>query len=195
MSVHVLALFGSPRRGGNTDILMEELLSGISRDGGVDITRIYLSDYGIKPCMACAYCETHGECCIKDDMSKIYPLLDRSQIIIVSSPVYFFGVSAQCKTMIDRCHLFWARKFVLNKPWSEDDEMIRQGFFISAAGTNNPSLFYGGEMTIRHFFDCIDILYQGAVMVRDVQEKGAVRKKLNALKSAYNKGVELMNPY
>ncbi|MCD4784098.1 MAG: flavodoxin family protein [Candidatus Eremiobacteraeota bacterium] len=195
MGIHILALFGSPRRGGNTDILMEELLNGISRDGGIDITRIYLCDYDIKPCKACAYCEIHGECCIQDDMCKIYPLLDRSQIIIVSSPVYFFGLSAQCKTMIDRCHIIWARKFVLNEPWSEDDEMVRQGFFISAAGTNNPSLFYGGEMTIRNFFDCLDILYQGAIMVRGVQEKGEVRKKVNALKNAYNKGVELVNPY
>lgn len=195
MNTQILSLFGSPRRGGNTDILTEELLSGISRDGGVDITRIYLSDYNIKPCTGCAYCETSGKCNIEDDMRIIYPLLDRSHIIIVSSPVYFYGVSAQCKLMIDRCHVFWARKYVLRIPWSEDDEMIRQGFFLSAAGTDNPNLFYGGELTIRYFFDCLDIVYQGAIMVRNVQEKGEVKKNLQALKDAYNKGVELMNPY
>jgi len=195
MNTQILALFGSPRRGGNTDILTEELLSGISRDGGVDITRIYVSDYDIKACSGCAHCETTGICKIEDNMRKIYPLLDRAHIIVVSSPVYFYGVSSQCKALIDRCHVFWARKYVLQQPWSEDDEMIRQGFFITAAGTGNPNLFFGGDLTIRYFFDCLDILYQGAVTVMNVQEKGAVKKNLTALKEAYNKGVELMNPY
>lgn len=195
MSTQVLALYGSPRREGNTDILMEELLSGLSRDGGVEITRIYICENDIKPCNGCGYCETHGTCCIKDDMQRFYPVLDRSEIIVVSSPVYFYGISAQCKTFIDRCHVFWARKYVLHQPWSQDDEMIRQGFFISVAGTNNPNLFYGGELNIRYFFDCLDILYQGAIMVRNSQEKGEVKKNLAALKDAYNKGVELMNPF
>lgn len=195
MSTQVLALYGSPRREGNSDILMEELLSGVSRDGGVEIEKKYISRFNISPCKGCGSCETTGQCVIQDDMQDIYPLLDKSQIIIVSSPVYFYGVSAQCKTLIDRCHVFWARKYVLHKPWSEDDEKIRQGFFISVAGTNNPNLFYGGELTIRYFFDCLDILYQGAITVRSAQEKGDVKKNLSALKDAYNKGVELINPY
>lgn len=195
MNKRVLALFGSPRRGGNTDILMEELLSGVSRDGGTDITRVYISDLNIKPCEGCEYCEEHGVCGIQDDMQKIYPLLEDAYIIVISSPVYFYGISAQCKALIDRTHVFWARKYVQKIPWSGDDEIIRQGFFISAAGTNNPNLFYGGEMTIRYFFECMDVLYQGAVLVKDVQEKGEVKKKLSDLKNAYNKGVELVNPY
>lgn len=195
MKTPVLALFGSPRRGGNTDILMEELLAGVFRDGGCDISRQYLSEMKITPCTGCGYCEKHGECCIDDDMGIIYPLLETSHIIIVSSPVYFYGISAQCKAMIDRTHVFWARKYVQKKPWSFDDELIRQGFFITAAGTDNPNLFYGGELTIRYFFDQLDVLYQGAVMVTNVQEKGEVKKNLADLKMAYNKGVELINPY
>ena len=195
MNTQVLAIYGSPRRGGNTDILMEELLNGVSRDGGVDITRIYISDYDLKPCNGCSFCETTGECNIEDDMKDLYPLIDRSHIIVVASPVYFFGISAQCKTLIDRCHVFWARKYVLNQPWSQDDEMIRQGFFITAAGTENPHLFKGGELTIKYFFDCIDVLYQGAVKVKNVQEKGVVKDNHEILMESYNKGVELMNPY
>lgn len=195
MNTQVLALFGSPRRGGNTDILTEELLSGISRDGGVDINRVYICDNDIKPCTGCSYCEKTGECNIDDEMKNIYPLIERSHVIVVASPVYFYGVSAQCKLLIDRCHVFWARKYILKQPWSVDDELIRQGFFITAAGTGNPSLFKGGELTISYFFDCIDVLYQGAVKVKNVQEKEEVRKNIIALKEAYVRGAELMNPY
>lgn len=195
MNTQVLALYGSPRRGGNTDILMEELLSGISRDGGVDITRVYICDNDIKPCTGCSVCEQNGECNIDDDMKSIYPLIESSHVIVVASPVYFYGVSAQCKILIDRCHVFWARKYILNQPWSVDDELIRQGFFISAAGTGNQFLFKGGELTIKYFFDCIDVLYQGAVKVKNVQEKEKVRENINALKEAYIRGAELMNPY
>lgn len=194
MHAKILALYGSPRRGGNTDILMEEFLAGISRDGGVDITKLYLSELNIQPCNGCGFCETTGICNINDDMQEIYPLLEDSHIIAVSSPVYFFGVSAQCKAMIDRTHVFWARKFVLNQPWSRDDEMIRQGFLISAAGTYNPALFQGLELTVQFFFECMDIVYRGSIMVPGVQEYAEVKEKLQTLKDAYNKGVELMNP-
>jgi hypothetical protein len=195
MKTKVLALFGSPRRGGNTDILLEELLSGVSRDGGVDITRLYLSEMKIQPCSACGSCEKTGCCVIADDMQDIYPLLEDTQVIVLSSPVYFFGVSSQCKAMIDRTHMLWARKYVLKRPWSFDDEIIRQGFFISTAGTDNPDLFMGGQNTVRYFFECMEAVYQGSLTVENVQEPGSVKKKSWALKEAYNKGVELMNPY
>jgi hypothetical protein len=195
MKTPVLALFGSPRRGGNTDMLMEELLSGVGRDGGTEITRLYLSEMDIKPCTGCGYCEANGVCCIQDEMQKIYSLLEEAHIIAVSSPVYFYGISAQCKAMIDRTHVYWARKCRQKRSWSRDDDIIRQGFFLAAAGTDNPNLFYGGELTIRYFFEHLDVVYQGAVMVKNVQEKGEVRKNLADLKMAYNKGVELTNPY
>jgi hypothetical protein len=195
MKTNVLALFGSPRRGGNTDILMEELLKGISRDGGVDITRLYISEMNILPCNGCGKCEKEGSCVIHDDMQDIYPILEDAQVVVVSSPVYFHGVSSQCKTMIDRTHMFWARKYVLKRPWSIDDEVIRQGFFISTAGTNNTDLFLGGITTIKFFFECMEVVYQGSLTVDKVQDFGAIKKKSWALKEAYNKGVELMNPY
>jgi len=195
MNIKVLALLGSPRRGGNTDTLAEELLSGISRDGGVDIKSFHLSEMKITPCNGCARCEETGICDVRDDMQIIYSHLENSQIIVVSSPVYFYGISAQCKAMIDRTHVYWARKYVLGRPWSGDDDMIRQGFFISAAGTNNPELFIGGELTIKYFFDCLDIVYQGSVTVKGVQDFGKIKEDTAALKEAYNKGVELMNPY
>lgn len=194
MNIRVLALFGSPRRGGNTDILMEELISGITRDGGVDVIRQYLSEMNIKPCTGCGYCEQSGGCNIEDDMQMIYPLLEESHIIVVSSPVYFYGLSAQCKVMIDRAHVFWARKYVLKREWSSDDEIIRQGFFISTAGTDNPDLFTGSKLAIHYFFDGLDIVNKGAILATNVQKYAAIKSYPNKLKEAYNQGVELINP-
>jgi multimeric flavodoxin WrbA len=195
MKIKVLALFGSPRRGGNSDTLMEELLSGVSRDGGVSITRLYLSEMNILPCAGCGTCEKTGACRIQDDMQDIYPLLEDTQVVVLSSPVYFFGLSSQCKVMIDRTHMFWARKHVLNRSWSLDDEIIRQGFFISTAGTDKQDLFIAGETIVKNFFECMEAVYQGSLTVEKVQESGSIKKKTWALKEAYNKGVELMNPY
>ncbi|MFN3966881.1 MAG: flavodoxin family protein, partial [Endomicrobiia bacterium] len=111
----LLAIYGSPRENGNSDILLNYALNGV-KDSGVQYEKIFLRDINIKYCRGCRACDTIGLCIISDEMKTIYEKLETSNRIIVSSPIYFYGVSAQLKTIIDRSQCFWARKYLLKKP-------------------------------------------------------------------------------
>jgi multimeric flavodoxin WrbA len=109
----VVSIFGSPRPNGNTDILLNQAIKG-AEASGVDIEKIIVRDLQIAPCNSCGGCFEKGVCAISDDMQKIYSQLVDADGIMVASPIYFMGVSAQLKALIDRCQVFWARKYILN---------------------------------------------------------------------------------
>ncbi|MGE5633315.1 MAG: flavodoxin family protein [Caulobacteraceae bacterium] len=103
----VLALLGSPRRKGNTALLLDEYIRGI-KDSHKDaeITKIFLQEKAIKNCMACEACHNVpvGKCAIKDDMQELYPLFREADMVIYATPVYWWSVSAQLKAFMDRCY-------------------------------------------------------------------------------------------
>lgn len=111
----VLGIFGSPRRGGNTDILLEEALKGVEKERG-EVERLHLTDFTITPCKECHGCDETGQCVIRDDMQKIYPKLLEADVIILASPIFFYGITAWAKALVDRCQAFWARKYLLKEP-------------------------------------------------------------------------------
>ena len=108
----VLGLQGSPRRGGNTDTFLTAFMERAGRAGAATET-IQTAKAGIIPCKGCGYCEKHGTCIIADDpmAQNVYGLLRQADLIVAASPVYFYGVSAQLKVLIDRCQTLWSRKY------------------------------------------------------------------------------------
>ena len=92
-SIKTLGIFGSPRKGRNTDVLLEEALKGAEKEGS-DVERLHIADFHITPCIECLQCLQKGECVIQDDMQKIYPKLLESDIIILASPIFFYGITA-----------------------------------------------------------------------------------------------------
>ena len=101
----ILGIVGSPRKGGNTEILVEEALTA-TREAGAQTEVILLADKNIAGCDGCNSCFETGVCKIKDDMQSIYQQLEAADAIIFGSPVYFGGVTAQAKALIDRTFLF-----------------------------------------------------------------------------------------
>ncbi|MFQ5645935.1 MAG: flavodoxin family protein [bacterium] len=99
----VLGIMGSPRRGGNVDRLLEQALAG-ARSGGASIKKIYLTDQRITPCNGCMACRNTGQCVIRDDMDRIYPLLFEYDAFVFASPMYHQNMSCYFKTFIDRIH-------------------------------------------------------------------------------------------
>src|SRR5512145_1826385 len=99
----VLILNGSPRKSGSTAILAAEAGRALAEQG-VDVTTLSLNDLKIRGCQACYWCKKNdvAECAVKDDMQKVHRLMQESDGIIVASPVYFSGVTAQTKTWLDR---------------------------------------------------------------------------------------------
>ena len=97
-----LGVCGSPRKGGNTETLLDVTLAELERLG-VKTEKVLLSEYEIRPCTECRYCVGKGRCCIDDDMSKVLiPKLVSVDIVVIASPVYFNNVSSYVKVFMDR---------------------------------------------------------------------------------------------
>lgn len=125
--VFVLGIAGSPRRGGNTEMLLDSALQG-AMDRGAEVRKVALSELRFSGCISCGKCEADGICPLEDDMKELYPLIERADAIILASPIYFDGVTSQAKAFIDRGQAFWARKYLLKREGKK-----RLGAFLSVA--------------------------------------------------------------
>ena len=107
MSKKVLILSGSPRKGGNSDLLCDEFMRG-AIDAGNEVEKIRIAEKKIGYCSACYYCRTSGGVCAKkDDMTEILQKMIDADVIVLASPVYFYSIDAQLKTVIDRTVARW----------------------------------------------------------------------------------------
>ena len=193
-SMKVLGIFGSPRRGGNTELLLEEALKGAEKEGA-KVERLYLSDFTITPCKECHGCDHTGNCVILDDMEKIYPILLEADVVILASPIFFYGVTAWAKALIDRSQALWARKYLLKDPSLSKEGKKRKGFFISVGATKGQKIFEGAILTVKYFFDVFNTEYVGELVFRGVEAKGDILKHPEALQQAFEAGRKLVqNP-
>lgn len=101
MSKCVLIISSSPRKSGNSDLLCDEFLKG-AIDAGNTAEKISLRDKIINYCDGCGYCNTNGFCVINDDMAEIIEKLKKADVIVFGTPIYFYAISGQMKTFIDR---------------------------------------------------------------------------------------------
>jgi len=186
----VLGIFGSPRRGGNTDLLLEEALKG-AQEEGANVERLHLSDYTITPCKECHGCDNTGNCVVLDDMQKIYPRLLETDVIIFASPIFFYGVTGWAKALIDRSQALWSRKYLLKDPLLGKEGRKRKGFFISVGATKGQRVFDGAILTVKYFFDVLNAEYVGELVFRGVEAKGAILKHPEALREAHEAAREL----
>lgn len=98
----VLAISSSPRKGGNSDVLCDEFLKGAAENGH-EVQKIRLAEKKIAPCLACYGCTDSHVCVRRDDMAEVLEALKAADVIVLASPVYFYSICAQMKTIIDRC--------------------------------------------------------------------------------------------
>ena len=187
----ILGIAGSPRRDGNTDLLLAEVMKGAISQGA-EVKTIILNDLKITPCQHCDACLDAGECKIKDDMQMVYRELEQADWIILASPIQFMGLTAQMKAMIDRCQSLWAKKYVLKIP-PLSDERKRKGFFISVGGRRVANLFEAALVTVKTFFRILDIAYAGELLFPAVDEKGAISEHPDALSQAFRAGQKMVS--
>lgn len=104
MAKKVLIVTGSPRKGGNTDILADAFEKG-AKEAGHEVARMSLCGKRVSGCLACDYCVSHeGQCVQKDDLQPILAAMRQSDVLVLASPIYFFGLSAQICTVLDRLY-------------------------------------------------------------------------------------------
>ena len=186
----VLGIAGSPRRGGNTDLLLNEVMQGAASKGA-EVKTIILRNLKIALCQHCDACLETGRCKVKDDMQMVYQELEAADRIVLASPIHFMTVTAHMKAMIDRCQALWARKYVLKIP-PLGDRRERKGLFIAVGGRKVANLFEPALATVRALFNTLDITYAGDLLFRRIDEKGAITKHPDALKQAFLAGQKLV---
>jgi len=193
MKPRVLGLFGSPRRGGNTDLLLGEFLRGCEAAGAVT-ERLVLSKLKLSGCVGCGGCSRTGSCVVQDEMQPVYEALDRCSRIVLACPVYFYNVPAQAKAVIDRSQALWSRKYLTGRAGGASARVAgRKGFLLAAGATRGKRLFEGLRLTARYFFDAIDVEYAGELLYEGVDEKGDVRQHPTALEECYRAGLALVS--
>lgn len=172
-------MVGSMRKGGNTDLLAQAFAEGARKKNEVEILSV--ADYKVNPCIGCNSCFTreNNTCFQADDMLAIYDKLKTADIIAVASPVYFYGISAELKAIVDRLHTPMRNTFRVRKF----------------------ALLLAGASTLSNVFDAIKLQYQlildyfhleniGMVLVRGVKDKGDIEGN-TALKEAYALGMSI----
>jgi len=188
--LRVLGIAGSPRRGGNTDLLLAEIMKGtVSR--GAEVKTIILNDLKVAPCQHCDACLEAGRCKVEDDMQMVYRELEDTDRIVLASPIQFMGLTAQMKAMIDRCQALWVRKYVLKLP-PLGNGRERKGLFISVGGRKIANLFEPALATVKTLFRILDITYAGELLFSGVDEKGAIAEHPDALHRAFLAGQKLV---
>jgi len=185
--MRLLAIAGSPRRGGNTDLLLEKFVKG-AVEAGAETKTLIACSLKIEGCRNCEACLITGQCKIQDDMQPVYREMELADFLVIASPLQFMSVPAQLKALIDRCQALWARKYILKIP-PLGDIRPRKGFFISVGGRRNqPTLFDAEKVTIKTLFKVLDIVYTGDLLVPEVDAKGAISQKPEALQKAFQEG-------
>jgi len=182
----ILGIHGSPRKDGNTFLLLKELLKG-AKEKGAKTTEIFICDLRILPCVADYGCAETGECILKDDMQGIYTQLIEHDHIVVAAPIFFYSVNAQTKALIDRSQAFWARKYILKQSIG-DKRIKRKGAFISVGATKGSKLFDGTLLTMKYFFDVLDAEFFKSLLYKSIDAKGDILKNPTALKESYELG-------
>jgi len=186
----ILALMGSPRIGGNTDVLTEEALRG-ARSSGATTEKVIACKLKVSGCIECYNCLEAGVCSIRDDMDLLYDKLQAADAVLVAAPIFFYSPPAQIKAVIDRAQSSYVRKYVLKH---DIDRGGRKGGFIGVGATSGARLFEGARLTIRYFFDAVGVKYTEELLIRGVDSKGEIKDHPTALADAYALGERLAEP-
>lgn len=182
----IIAISGSPRRGGNSETLLREAVRGTGHD--VKVYEVCRMDIG--PCRECGECETTGVCVYLDDMQALGDALRGADRIVLASPVFFAGIPAQLKAMVDRCQQFWCEKFLLGRPMTAG-RYGRKGLFLVVGGMKMQAGVECAGVTAKAFFRTLSVPGHETLAYREVDAMGAIQKHPTALKDAFEAGKRL----
>jgi len=174
--MEILSINGSPRKGGNTEILLDSINAG-AKDAGALVSRIDLRKLDVHPCRACDTCKRTGKCVQKDDMEYIISAMHQADVWVLGTPVYWWGVTAQLKAFIDRWYgvdreFFKNRKVVVAVPFESSN--IRTADHVVGM--------------FKDIFDYLTMNQIGMLLAPGVYERGDIENKPDYLRDAENLG-------
>jgi multimeric flavodoxin WrbA len=188
--VRIVAIYGSPRRNGNTALLLKQAVEG-ARAAGAKVEEVILRDLKISPCLEIYGCKESGRCVIKDDFQQVYDRLLDCHGLILASPIFFYTVSAHTKILMDRCQSLWVKKYWIEKRSYGKRDPVRKGVFISVGATSGKKLFDGALLTVKYFLDPLDMELWRALLYKGLDFEGDVLKHPEYLEQAYRTGNDL----
>ena len=175
---NVIIIAGSPRVGGNTETLVKEFARG-AKEAGNKVSVVSLAKEKIAPCTGCSVCQKTHKCWQKDKADAIFRKMQKADVIVFASPVYFYSISAQLKALFDRSVVIYPN---LEK---------KQYYFLMAMADTNRKMFDGTIKAMQGFLDCYEgSKLKGALVASGVYEKGAI-KETKFLDKAYKMGLKV----
>jgi multimeric flavodoxin WrbA len=173
----ILALMASPRKGGNTDLLINEILAGAENAGHLN-EKLDLYDLDISPCTDCRDCKT-GACSIDDDMPGLYPKIEEADVIIFGTPLYWYGPSGPMKLLMDRL-----------LPYSETEKLKGKRALLVIPSAEGPTAC---EAVVKMFQLSLDYLGMDIahIMLPTAYEKGEIAMDTETLDQAHRMGAAL----
>ncbi len=177
MVIKVLAFAGSPRRGGNSEILLDWVLAAMAKETDVVIGKVALTDADVNPCKGCNACQKLNRCVQRDGMDAIHDKIIEADVIVLAAPIFCMGIAAQAKALIDRAQVFTSRKYVLKLPVVPPERKgKRLGVFLSTAGQDWSYVFDAAIPSVKCFYNVIEVKNRDIsyLMVNHVDEKGAI---------------------
>ncbi len=183
----VLGISGSPRVGGNTDILLDNVLEG-AKSKGADTEKVVLNKLRFSPCQECENIKDDGSCIVQDDMQELYKKIKDADALILASPIFFGSLSAQTKMMIDRFQCAWRAKYIFKK---DTGYKKIKGAFISIEGSDRKDFFASAKSIVRNLFATINVDYKDDLFCPGVDEKASILKHEDYLKRAFELGASI----
>lgn len=190
MTLKVIGISAGPRVNGNSDLLLHQALAG-AESTGAQIEYLRLSDFKIAPCTECNSCYKTGSCIVEDDYQLLSAKMLDADRLIFATPIFFMTVCAQAKILIDRCQCLWAHKYVLKKPLINTAGRDRRAMVIAVGGSKSKKMFDSIRLTMKYYFDVLDMNYAANLFVNKMEEPGQVKKHPSAMKQAFRLGHQL----
>ncbi len=195
MAIKVLAFAGSPRRGGNSETLLDWVLAAMAKEPGVIIEKVALTEANIAPCRGCNACQKLNKCVQRDGMDLCHDKIIAADVIVLAAPIFCMGIAAQAKTLIDRAQVFTSRKYVLKLPVVPlERKGKRLGVFLSTAGQNWSYVFDAAVPSVKCFYNVIEVKDRDVsyLMINNVDEKGAILNHPSAKPDAEKLGTAVI---
>lgn len=187
----ILGILGSPRIGGNSDVLISQALAG-AKEGGADVEKIILDRKHIAGCKDCKKCNKMGFCAIKDDMTEIQKKILDAYAIIHSTPVYFWTMTAQMKAYLDRWCVFFDAEWRWQKIYYPKMRGKRIGL-ITVCGDTNVHTADPIVLSFKNTAEMTKMSWLGAVMA-SADAKGEIVNNETAMREAFELGKKAATP-
>lgn len=182
----VVVFMGSPRKKGNVDTILDEIIRGVN-DNGAEVKKYYLNDMNIKGCQGCLYCRKTPSCALKDDMVEVYEDIKSAEYVIIGSPVYICQVSAQTKLLLDRLYPLTEINKAKHTPRFGEKKLIM--VYTQAAPISFLFKRYF-RYTAKHLKG-MGLNHYKTIIATKAFEKDSTKHNSKILKKAYNLGVKI----